>query len=142
MRYLVTLLFVLLASGTATAQEFERLYSKSIQPVLSQPLQWVSAPSIAAPSLPEAFVVNPDAWAFAPYSSKTVLPTSIGRDVWLKFTLAATPTPQSWVIRIPRLTVRKSQPARHECQWFLASSVGWRFDCSQGLESQYAHPQF
>ena len=107
MRYLVTFLFVLLASGTATAQEFERLYSKSIQPVLSQPLQWVSAPSIAAPSLPEAFAVNPDAWAFAPYTSKTVLPTSTGHDAWLKFTLAATPTPQSWVIRIPRLTVKK-----------------------------------
>ena len=107
MRYVVTYLLVLLSSGTATAQEFERLYSNSIQPVLSQPLQWVSAPSIAAPSLPEAFVVNPDAWAFAPYTSKTVLPTSIGRDAWLKFTLAATPTPQSWVIRIPRLTVKK-----------------------------------
>ena len=52
MRHLVTFLFVLLTSGTVTAQEFERLYSKSIQPVLSQPLQWVIAPSIAAPSLP------------------------------------------------------------------------------------------
>ena len=107
MGYIFTFLFVLLASGIATAQEFERLYSKSIQPVLSQPLQWVIAPSIAAPSLPEAFAVNPDAWAFAPYTSKTVLPTSTGRDAWLKFTLAATPTPQSWVIRIPRLTVKK-----------------------------------
>ena len=107
MRYLVTFLFFLLASGTATAQEFDRLYSKSIQPVLSQPLQWVSAPSAAAPSLPEAFVVNPDAWAFAPYAEETVLPTSIGHDAWLKFTLAATPAPQSWVIRIPRLTVKK-----------------------------------
>lgn len=107
MRHLVTFLFVLLASGNAAAQEFERLYNNSIQPVLSQPLQWVSAPSIDAPSLPEGFAVNPDTWAFASYTLKTVLPTSTGRDAWLKFTLAATPTPQSWVIRIPRLTVKK-----------------------------------
>ena len=107
MSYIFTFLLVLLASSTATAQEFERIHSKSIQPVLSQPLQWVMVPSVAAPSLPEAFAVNPDAWAFAPYTSKTVLPTGTGRDAWLKFTLAATPTPQSWVIRIPRLTVKK-----------------------------------
>ena len=107
MRCLLTFLLLLLALGTAKAQEFDRLYSNSIQPALSQPLQWVSAPSIAAPSLPVAFTVNPDAWAFALYAAKTVLPTAKGQDVWLKFSLAASPVPQSWIIRIPRLTVEK-----------------------------------
>ena len=107
MRYFVTFLLFLLATSTAKSQEFDRIYSQSIQPVLSQPLQWVSVPSNAAPSLPEAFTLNTEVWAFAPYTSETVLPTRIGQDAWLKFTLAATPTPQSWVIRIPRLTVKK-----------------------------------
>ena len=107
MRCFITFLLFLLAISTAKAQEFDRIYSQSIQPVLSQPLLWVSVPSIASASLPEAFAVNPGVWAFAPYTSKTVLPTRIGQDAWVKFTLAATPKPQSWVIRIPRLTVKK-----------------------------------
>lgn len=107
MRYLVICLFFLLSTGTAQPQEFDRLYNQSIQPRLSQPLLWVSAPSVAAPSLPEAFATNPDAWAFAPYTASTALPTGVGRDVWVKFTLAAAPTAQSWVIRIPRLTIEK-----------------------------------
>ena len=81
MGYLVTFLFALLALGTVKAQEFEHLNSKSLQPVLSQPLQWVSAPSEAAPDMPEVFIVNPGAWGFAPYTAKTALPTSNGRDV-------------------------------------------------------------
>ena len=107
MRYLFTFLFALLALGPAKAQVFERLYGNSLQPSLSQPLSWVSAPSTAAPSLPEAFALNPELWAFAPYTAKTALPTSKGQDVWVRFTLAATPLPQSWIIRIPRLTIRK-----------------------------------
>ena len=107
MRHLVTLLLFLLTFGGVQAQEFSHPHSKSAQPALSQPLQWVSAPSIASPNLPDAFLVNPELWVFAPYSAKTVLPTTTGLDVWLKFTLAATAAPQSWIIRIPRLTVQK-----------------------------------
>lgn len=107
MRHLVTFLFFLLSAGTAQPQGFDRTYNKSIQPSLSQPLLWVSAPSVAAPSLPKAFATNPDAWAFAPYTASTALPTSVGRDVWVKFTLAASPTAQSWIVRIPRLTIQK-----------------------------------
>ena len=107
MRYLITFLFLLLAFGTARAQEFDRLDRSSIQPALSQPLQWVSASATVSPGLPDAFSANPQAWAFAPYAPATVLPTATGQDVWLRFTLAASPTPQSWIIRIPRLTVKK-----------------------------------
>jgi len=107
MRILVTLSIFLLTLGATHAQEFSHPFGKGVQPVLSQPLQWVSAPSIDAPRLPGAFSADPEAWAFAPYSAKTVLPTTAGRDVWLKFALAATPASQSWIIRIPRLTVQK-----------------------------------
>ena len=107
MRHIVTLLFFLLTVEPAHAQDFSHTYSNGIQPTLSQPLQWVSVPASAAPNLPKAFLVDPDAWAFAPYAANTVLPTATGRDVWLKFTLAATAAPQSWVIRIPRLSLQK-----------------------------------
>lgn len=107
MRHVFTFLILLLTVGSAQAEEFSRYNSKGVQPVLSQPLQWVSAPSIAAPSLPDAFSVNAQAWAFAPHTAQTVLPTTTGRDVWLKFTLAATAAPQSWIIRVPRLTIQK-----------------------------------
>jgi len=107
MRTIIATFLFLLTVGPAQPQEFSRYDSKSVQPGLSQPLQWVIASPTAAPGLPGAFTVNPGAWAFAPYSDKTVLPTTAGRDVWLKFTLAATPVPQSWIIRIPHMTVQK-----------------------------------
>lgn len=107
MRTLVALLIFLLTLGVTHAQEFANPFGKGVQPILSQPLEWVSAPSADAPSLPSAFSANPETWIFAPYFTKKALPTTAGRDVWLKFSLAATAAPQSWIIRIPRLTVRK-----------------------------------
>ena len=104
---LLFFLTVGLTNLQAQAQEFDRLYSDSIQASLSQPLQWVSADASTAPSLPAAFAANQQDSAFAPYTQSTVLPTSRGRDVWVRFSLAATPTPQSWIIRIPRVTVQK-----------------------------------
>jgi GGDEF domain-containing protein len=107
MRTLVALLIFLLTLGVTHAQEFANPFGKGVQPILSQPLEWVSALSADAPSLPSAFSANPETWIFAPYLTKKALPTTAGRDVWLKFSLAATAAPQSWIIRIPRLTVRK-----------------------------------
>lgn len=125
MRYLVTFLLFLLAQGNVQAQEFDRLHDKSVQPVLSQPLVWVSALTSAAPNLPEAFVAKPNSWAFSPYAHNAPIPTATGRDVWAKFTLEATPTPQSWVIRIPKVTVQKVSlyTLRGSKSW-TAESVG------------------
>ncbi len=95
------------AAGQAQAQEFDRLNSGSAQPALSQPLQWVRANEAAAPALPQAFAAAPQAWAFAPYTHKTILPTSSGLDAWARFSLAPAPVPQSWIIRIPRASVGK-----------------------------------
>ena len=127
MRYLVTFLLFLLALGTVQAQEFDRLHDKSVQPVLSQPLVWVSALTSAAPNLPEAFVAKPNSWAFSPYAHNAPIPTATGRDVWAKFTLAATLTPQSWVIRIPRVTVQKVS------LYSMTGSKTWRADSAGNL---------
>lgn len=94
-----------LALQKAQAQEFDRINSKSIQPALSQPLQWVSADKAVASTLPNAFPGALEAWA--PYTPSTVLPTSANQDVWVKFSFAPVSTPQSWVVRIPRLSVQK-----------------------------------
>ncbi len=125
MRSIVIFLWCLFSMGTTGAQEFDRLYDKSIQPVLSQPLQWVAAPSDAAPSLPQAFAVNPGTWAFALYTASTVLPTSAGRDAWVRFTLAATPQPQSWVIRVQRVSVQK-------VSLYALDAAGFRLEQSAG----------
>ena len=107
MRCLIFFIAFILASSSAAAQEFDRLRSNSIQPALSQSLIWTSGPADASANLPEAFSLNPELWTFAPYTAKTVLPTRIGQDVWLKFTLAGTPIEKSWIIRIPRVMVQK-----------------------------------
>lgn len=108
-RFFTLLLFLLIAVATAgaQAQEFSRLNSRSIQPKLSEPLQWARAPATAAPDLPEAFQAKPDLWVFSPYTAQTTLPTATGDDVWVRFTLAPSTSPQSWVIRIPRLTIQR-----------------------------------
>jgi two-component system, sensor histidine kinase LadS len=109
MRFLVFrfVLLWLLSASLCSAQEFDRLYTKSVQPALSQPLQWVAALGSAAPTLPEAFIASPALWTFQPYTASTALPTANGNDVWASFTLAATAVPQSWIVRVPKITIEK-----------------------------------
>ncbi len=97
----------LLTAGICSAQVFDRRSAESLQPALSQPLQWVSALGSSATSLPEAFVASPESWPFQPYTTSTMLPTGPGNDVWASFTLAATPTPQSWILSIPKTNLKK-----------------------------------
>ena len=83
------------------AQVFDRLYEDSAQPALAQPLVWAALPrgSVASPdSLPGA--AN-----FQPYSADTVLPTSDRQEVWARFALPATETPQTWFLRVPRQNI-------------------------------------
>jgi hypothetical protein len=102
------LLFLwLLCVGVCSAQDFDRLYPNSIQPALSQPLQWVGVANSAASTLPEAFINNPGSWSFEPYAPSTVLPTSEGNNVWARFTLAAAETQQSWIVRVPKTNIEK-----------------------------------
>ena len=97
----------LLFTGLCTAQEFDRLYPTSVQPVLSKPLQWLTAPSAAAQTSPQAFIANPNGWPFQTYTDSTVLPTEGGNDVWARFELAPAEMQQSWIVRIPKTTVQK-----------------------------------
>ncbi len=97
----------LLCGGLCAAQNFDRLYEKSLQPTLSQPLQWVGVPGSAAATLPQAFISNPSGWSFQRYTDSTALPTADGNDVWATFTLAASEVPQSWIVRIPKPTINK-----------------------------------
>ena len=107
MRALALFFLCFFSVGLSTAQEFDRLNPNSVQPVLAQPLRWVSAPTDVAATLPAAFVTNAQAWQFAPYAPSTKLPTAAGQDAWATFTVAASNSPQSWVVRLPRITIHK-----------------------------------
>lgn len=100
--FLFFLLCAVLTPGHA--QVFDRLYDDSPRPVLAQPLVWVAAP--------KGSVLSPDALAdadnFQPYGAETVLPTSDKQEVWAKFALPATDTPQIWFLRIPRHAIVKT----------------------------------
>ena len=106
-RTLALVFLCFLSGGASTAQEFDRLHTKSVQPVLAQPLRWVSALATAAPTLPAAFVSNAPGWSFALYTARTELPTAPGTDAWASFTVAATDSPQSWVVHLPRFNIQK-----------------------------------
>ena len=107
MRALVLFFLCFVSAGLSTAQEFDRLYANSSQPVLAQPLRWVSVLATAAPLLPEAFINNAPDWPFAPYTASTELPTAVGKDAWATFTVAATDSPQSWIVHLPRVTIQR-----------------------------------
>ena len=122
---LLNLLFIwLVPAGGCIAQEFDRLYPTSVQPVLSQPLKWLTTPSAASQTLPQAFVANPAAWSFQPYSGSSVLPTGDGNDVWTSFELAAAETPQSWIVRMPKTTIQKVSlySVDHRGAWQIQSA--------------------
>ena len=101
--FLFLLLFGIL--GPAHAQVFDRLYENSPQPVLAQPLSWVAAPKGSVAS-PDAFADTTN-WNFRPYGPDTIVPTSAKQEVWARFALPATATPQTWFVRIPRQTIVK-----------------------------------
>ena len=107
MRALILAFLFFFYAGFGTAQEFDRLHPKSVQPDLTQPLRWVSATAAAAPTLPEAFVNNSQDWPFAAYAANTELPTAVGKDAWATFTVAATDSPQSWIVHLPRVTIQR-----------------------------------
>ena len=119
----------------ALAQEFGRPTATGLQPKLSQPVEWASASATIADNLPAAFTARPQDWIFEPYAESTVLPTTTGRDVWVKFSLAATSTPQSWVIRIPRVTVQKVS------LYSLGEAGQWEFKSAGNLLAPSAWPR-
>jgi two-component system, sensor histidine kinase LadS len=103
--YLLTLLLIL-APVWATGQELGQVFDDSRTLALAAPLQWQV--------LPKNTVRNPDefdslgfAQNFATLRPQQALPTARSNDVWLRFALPATATPQMWYLRIPRLQVER-----------------------------------
>jgi two-component system, sensor histidine kinase LadS len=83
-----------------------KLFDDSATIKLAAPLQWQV--------LPKGLVLNPnefsDAARAAGFSNLipgAVLPTARGREVWLRFAVPATPLPQLWYLRIPRLQIEQ-----------------------------------
>ncbi|MFI5444402.1 7TM diverse intracellular signaling domain-containing protein [Polaromonas sp. UC242_47] len=85
--------------GTGHTQVFDRVYDDSATLALAQPLQWVAVPKNSVDT-PDVFAAT-ETWDFQPYTPTTVLPTSDKQDVWARFALPITETPQTWFIRLP-----------------------------------------
>ena len=102
-RLLACLLLCWLA-GAALAQELDAVFSGSQSIKLAQPLQWLAVPegSIADPGN-----LEPASAAWQAYTPGMEMPTRTGQEVWLRFALPATAAPQTWFLRIPRLTILK-----------------------------------
>jgi two-component system, sensor histidine kinase LadS len=103
--YFFTLLLIL-APVWATGQELGQVFEDSRTLALAAPLQWQV--------LPKDKVRNPDefdslglAQNFAALRPQQALPTARSNDVWLRFALPVTATPQMWYLRIPRLQVER-----------------------------------
>jgi two-component system, sensor histidine kinase LadS len=105
---LVWLFFLCVLASAASAQAFDRLYADSLTLKLAQPLEWVAVPKGSVDS-PNAFVNASQsparAWAFRPYLPTDALPTNDAQEVWVRFSLPATALPQTWFVRVPRLTI-------------------------------------
>jgi hypothetical protein len=91
----------------ATAQELARLSDASPALALASPLQWLAVPKGTVQS-PDAFQAAEQSQGFAAYTPSTQLPASKHSDVWLRFDLPATSTPEQWYLRIPHLSLERA----------------------------------
>ena len=92
-------LLLCLVLPTAHAQDFVRLYQGSATVALAAPLQWVAVPQ-GSITTPDAFTAA-GPWDLKTYTGTTALPTTDKHDVWVTFSLPATPVLQTWYIRLP-----------------------------------------
>lgn len=90
----------------AIAQELGKLFDDSPTLKLAAPLQWQALPKGAVVN-PNEFIATARAKGFVDLAPGAVLPTAPERDVWLRFALPATATPQTWYLRIPRMQLEQ-----------------------------------
>jgi two-component system, sensor histidine kinase LadS len=87
---------------------------------LPAPLGLLIAPADKPPT-PEQLLEEPLAEQFKPWQTGMALPTSSQQDVWLRLQLPQQSRPQSWMLRIPRLTLEKAtlhqRSADNPAQW-------------------------
>ena len=100
------LLLLWFASAAGHAQVFDRLYTSSPQPALSQPLEWVATPK-GSVLTPDQFGTLPAAWRFQPYRNNTVLPTSDTQEVWARFSVSVTTNREVWFVRMAPTSISK-----------------------------------
>ncbi len=99
------LLFLcLILASPSWAQELDRLFSASPTLPLAAPLQWQLLPKGSVPG-PQVFDDLAKAQAFAVLPASIPLPTAQGKELWLRFSLPATPAPEQWYLRMPRVSV-------------------------------------
>lgn len=107
----VVLLVVTCWGQQAQAQEFDRLYASSPQPVLAEPLQWAAVQkaqsAAAARESPAQFVNASSGWSFADVTRDLHMPTGPTQNVWMRFSLAPTSAVDVWYLRMPRTNLSK-----------------------------------
>ena len=97
----------LCAPQWVSAQELGKLFDSSSTLKLAAPLQWQALPKGAVLN-PNEFPETARAQAFVDLAPNALLPTAPQRDVWLRFALPATASPQTWYLRIPRMQLEQA----------------------------------
>ncbi len=90
----------------AAAQALALLSDDSPSIALATPLQWLAVPKGSVQN-PDTFQAADKPQGFAAYTPSTLLPTAKQSDVWLRFGLPATSTPELWYLRIPHLSLER-----------------------------------
>jgi two-component system, sensor histidine kinase LadS len=83
------------------------LFAGNKQLPLNAPVGVLALPSSQAVT-PDQLLQAPFSEQFKPWQPGMVLPTSNVQDVWLRLPLPQQERPQSWMLRVPRLTLEKA----------------------------------
>ncbi len=99
--------FAAIAQTTSQSISIPSLFASSQTLPLAEPVSLLVAPS--KPEL-QPTELGDDALKaqFAPWQQGNALPTQDGKHVWMRIVLPATAEPQSWMLRVPRLTLSKA----------------------------------
>jgi two-component system, sensor histidine kinase LadS len=111
-------------AGPSWAQGLDRLFSDSPTLELAAPLQWQVLPKGSVPG-PQVFDTPAGAQAFLNLPADVLLPTKSGQELWLRFSLPATPEPQQWYLRMPRVSIGSiTLYAKNQQQEWMAQKAG------------------
>ncbi len=92
---------------SASADHLPSLFVGSKQLVLPEPMGVLVAPATENLS-PAILLAAPQQARFQPWQLGKALATSPSQHVWLRLVIPATAQPQTWILRIPRITLDKA----------------------------------